>query len=88
MLGSEESERGLLEGIDLARAIGRPYLEVGCPRRSLSRRSPGIGLLLHLATGMLNTVNTAMSAQAPGPGPFLAVQRARQLRLLSAGLAS
>jgi LuxR family maltose regulon positive regulatory protein len=29
-LGSEESERHLREGADLARAIGRPYVEVGC----------------------------------------------------------
>jgi LuxR family transcriptional regulator, maltose regulon positive regulatory protein len=29
-LGSEDSERHLREGADLARAIGRPYLEVGC----------------------------------------------------------
>jgi LuxR family maltose regulon positive regulatory protein len=29
-LASEDSERHLREGADLARAIGRPYLEVGC----------------------------------------------------------
>ena len=29
-LGLEDAERHLQEGADLARSIGRPYLEVGC----------------------------------------------------------